>query len=114
MCQINIMEVALGSVQSQKSFSYKVYFFMELIWKRRTARNLTYILKVWRKFVIMCKMKSRTPTINRFPLVLVTLEIINLDAVVNSDDFSNFAICDITLYDINESMDDLKYGLLEL
>ena len=52
-------------------------------------------------------------TYNGFPLVLVTLEIINSDAVVNSDDFSNFAICDITLYDPNDSMDELKDGLLE-
>ena len=41
------------------------------------------------------------------------LEIINSDAVINSDDFSNVAICDITLYDPNQSMDELKDGLLE-
>ena len=46
--------------------------------------------------------------------MLVTLDIINSDAVVNSDDFSNAAICDITLYDPNESMDELNDGLLEL
>ena len=58
-------------------------------------------------------LEYKDTTYKGLPLVLVMLEIINSDAVINSDDFSNAAICDITLYDLNESMDELKDGLLE-
>ena len=47
------------------------------------------------------------------PLVLVTLEIINLDLVINSDDFPNEAICDLTIYDPNKSVNELIDGLLQ-
>ena len=52
-------------------------------------------------------------TYNSLPLVLVMLEFINSDAVINIDDLSNAAFCDIILYNPNQSMDELKDGLLE-
>ena len=41
------------------------------------------------------------------PLVLVTLEIINSDAVINCDDFPNEAVCDLTIFDPKKSVNEL-------
>ena len=41
------------------------------------------------------------------PLVLVTLEIINSDAVIRGDDFPDEAVCDLTIFDPNKSVNEL-------
>ena len=38
-------------------------------------------------------------------------EIVIINAVVNTDNFPNSAMCDITLYNINKDMDELIYGV---
>ena len=44
---------------------------------------------------------------NGLPLVLITLEICNSDAVIRSDDHPEESICDLTIFDTNKSAYDL-------
>ena len=46
-----------------------------------------------------------------FILEVVSLKIMNINAVVNIDNFPNSAMCDITLYDINKDMSELIDGV---
>ena len=41
------------------------------------------------------------------PLVLVTLEIFNSDAVIRGDDYPEEAVCDLTIFDTNKSANEL-------
>ena len=42
---------------------------------------------------------------------VVNLEIMNINALTNIDNFPNSAMCDITLYDINKDMSELIDGV---
>ena len=114
------MEAALSSVISKKDFGYNVYFFYGDQLEEMDCDEYNLFFESGFELCSYIKheiedtyLEYKDTSYKGLPLVLVMLEIINSDAVINSDDFSNAAICDITLYDPNESMNELKDGLLQ-
>ena len=116
----DIMESALSSVISKKDFGYNVYFFYGDQLEEMDCDEYNLFFESGFELCSYIKdeiedtyLEYKDTSYKGLPLVLVMLEIINSDAVINSDDFPNAAICDITIYDPNKSVNELKDGLLE-
>ena len=71
------------------------------------AEMCEYVIKEIEYTYQHCKDTSN----NGFILEVVSLEIVNINAVVNIDNFPNSAMCDIALYDINKDMSGLIDGV---
>ena len=115
---VPLPEVAIGPVTPTKEFSYWIGFFygsdlqqddwhdFELFFENK-ADMYEFVIKE----IEYTYQHYKDTSNNGFILEVVSLEIVNIDAVCNTDDFPNCAICDITLYNINKDMDELIYGV---
>ena len=115
---VPLPEVAIGPMTPTKEFTYRKGFFygsdfqeddwhdFELVFENE-ADMCEYV----QKEIEYTYQHYKDTSNNGFILEVVSLEIVNTDAVCNTDDFPNSAMCDITLHNINKYMDELIYGV---
>ena len=115
---VPLPEVDIGPVTPTKEFTYRIGFFygsdfqvddwhdFELVFENE-ADICEYVIKDIKSTYQHYKDTSK----DGFILEVVSLEIMNINAVVNIDNFPNSAMCDITLYDINKDMYELIDGV---
>ena len=110
----DIMQSVVNSVMAKKELAYNVYlFYGQNLNKMDCNENQLFfesgseLCSYIKEEIENAYVEYKDTFCKGLPLVLVTLEIINSDAVIWGDDFPEEAVCDLTIFDPNKSANEL-------